>query len=154
MNLCLFIELCIRSFCPVPVKSAPMIVSPFSLIPDPWFCVVKPFEKSARSVRLRNYLSKFLEFLTEPSLLFSTALMKQKRRILVKLARHSYWHVLWQAERCASGLAEKVNFCVEQPCENAKLIHGSCWKGIRWSKSSLFELWKTPNSVGEPQGGL
>jgi hypothetical protein len=89
---------------------------------------------------LKKLLLTSLNFLTEPGFIIFYRFDEAKRRILVKLAQHLCLPVLWQAERCGSGLAEKVNLCVEKPCEKAKFNPWELLKKHTLVKIIPFEL--------------
>jgi hypothetical protein len=111
------------------VKSAQIIVSPFSKFGsvilyrfESIFCKARKSSETPLINLLSNPLKnplevivwktafEILESFNGAGFYYFNRFDEAKRRIREKLARHSYLCALWQAERCASGLAEKVNF--------------------------------------------
>jgi hypothetical protein len=62
-------------------------------------------------------------------------------------------HALWKAERCASGLAKKVNFkTLRKFSEKAEFSPWEPLKSIHWSKSSFLNFEKLQTKSETPVG--
>ncbi len=118
-----------------------------------WKCRLKHLMKNPMSKLLKNSLeANREENLSEPGMLFFTALIKQWR-FFVKTSRHSLFiRALKKPNVRASGLAFEEISCHENCVEIWIVDPGSPLRSYFWSKSSLW-TWKIPNCLGTKRWG-